>query len=86
MYIDVCCVSQDYLALHVAITHLKVSTADQQVDLGLLSALEMLQCGVYLVQVAVTASLNGNLQAYYMPESGSEDILLSMCPLRRDCN
>ena len=46
------------------LVHLKVSTAYEQVDFDSLFAFEMLQGCVDLVQVAMTASLDGNLHTH----------------------
>lgn len=43
--------------------HLEVSTADEQVDLCSLCSLHVLQCGIYVVQLAMAAPLYGNLCA-----------------------
>lgn len=50
--------------LREILVHLKVSTAYEQVDLDPLFAFEMLQGCIDLVQVAMTASLDGNLRLH----------------------
>lgn len=46
-----------------SLIYLEVSTADEQIYLDALAGLQMLQRGINLVQVAMTAPLNRNLHS-----------------------
>ncbi len=57
----VCVAALAQLTVRPCNTRLKVAAADEQVDLDVLLGLEALHGSIYLVQLAVAAAFNGNL-------------------------
>lgn len=49
---------------------LEVSTADQQVDLGVLNPFEVLQSGINVVEIAMSTPLHSNLHQTLSSDSG----------------